>query len=145
MEGGEKGEEPALLVGTYRHWPADTQKSRKELTKSTTGNCHPSKYPVNVMLQLQLLLLYLRWFSQSLYEGGTIILLFLFLKSDYDSFQTCSRENDIMDTQISITQFQQLSTPSQSCFIYTFNIFCCTVLQYLNQISDIILFPFLDV
>lgn len=44
----------------------------------------------------------------------------------YDSFQTCSRENDIMDTQISTMQFQQLSTPSQSCFIYTLNIFCCT-------------------
>lgn len=81
MEGGEKGEEPALLVGTYRHWPADTQKSRKELTKSTTGNCHPNKYPVNDMLLLQLLLPYLGWFSQSLYKEGTVILPFLFLKS----------------------------------------------------------------
>lgn len=50
-----------------------------------------------------------------------------------------------MDTQISTMQFQQLSTPSQSCFIYTLNIFCCTVLEYLNQIPDIILSPFLDV
>lgn len=54
-------------------------------------------------------------------------------------------DRDIMDTQISIMQFRQLSTPSQSCFIYTLNIFCCTVLEYLNQIPDIILSPFLDV
>lgn len=79
MEGGEKGEEPALVVGTYSHWPANTQKSRKELTKSTTGDCHPNKCPVNVMLLQQLLLLYLRWFSQSLYEEGTVILLFLWI------------------------------------------------------------------
>lgn len=78
MEGGEKGEEPALLVDTAIG--LQTQKSRKELTKSTTGDCHPNKYPVYVMLLQQLLLLYFRWFSQSLYEEGTVI-LFLFLKN----------------------------------------------------------------
>lgn len=56
-----------------------------------------------------------------------------------------SRENGIIESQVVIIEFQQLSTHSQSCFIYTPNIFCCTVLEYLNQIPEIILFLFLNV
>lgn len=55
-----------------------------------------------------------------------------------------SRENGIIESQIVIIEFQQLSTHSQSCFIYTPNIFCCTVLEYLNQIPEIILLLFLN-
>lgn len=79
MEGGEKGEEPAgwpgipLLVGTCCHWPADTLEW-EGTDQDLYWYLPPPKHPVNVMVLLELLLSYLRWFSQSLYEEGIVIL-----------------------------------------------------------------------
>ena len=110
MEGGGKGEEPAerpgipLLVGTCWLPLACRHAEEWEGTDQETSWYLPApKHSVNVMELLELLLSYLHWFPQSLYEEGIVPC------PDFKKWiiMRIFKNAHKMDSQVPIMQFQQ--------------------------------------